>query len=1101
MRLLKFVCKSRFSKNVVGSLLIFLMPLLLVAQSKTLTGTVTDETGQPLAGVSVTVKNKAVGASTDNSGRYTVNVTPGEILVFSSVNFEAQEVTIAQQTVLPISLKAKAGTSEDVVVVGYATQKRVNLTGAVSSVSAKQLTDRPITNVSSALSGAVPGVSIRQSSGDPRNDGATIRIRGNGTLSANNGPLVLIDGIIGSMDAVNPLDIENISVLKDAASASIYGTLAANGVILITTKKGQKNNTTVNYSGNTSFSNPMNLPEFVTDYATQMRLMNEAYANVNQAVPFTQSTINAWDSASKIPNRLNPNGVPNHIAYPNVDQAAELFSNRIMQTHNISINGGTEKVSFLASMGYLDNKGIIQNTGTKRYQLRTNLEARINKFITLGTQTFGSVQNFELGNTQSAFNFLRQSTPGIVPYWNGRYGFPQAPGESQTANNIRAFLDNTRGDDQTTRFNTTLYSIIKISKGLTLENRFNYQIRQNEYNSNTNPDASLRWDFATNQLKTGLPSLTSATTYYGFDKTRQLTFDNVLRYSAEIGKDHDISALAGYNQLYNNSYNFNATKTGLIDYDLTTPGAVLTPTTTNGGETDYAIRSWFGRVNYGYKGKYLLEGNLRYDGVSRFSPETRWGVFPSVSAGWRVSQESFMSGTKNWLSNLKLRASWGQLGANADDGNPLTDDNYAWLSGYVPRLYSFNGVQAAGVAVGQYANPQLKWETSTNIDLGLEGSFLRNKLFFELNFYRRVTDDIISVPPIPLSAGVASAPVVNTAQVTNRGIELNLGYKGKVANFNFKVNGNIAYNTNKVTRFKGQFTEGYVLDASGNKVYQNNLGAAATSANGYEYRLEGHQIDEYYLYKVYSGTGNHFNSDGSVNINGGPKDGMIRVQQDLAWAQAMIAAGHPLRPGNNVSKTAIWYGDLVYADLNGDGDYGNSLDRSFTGASALPKYIFGLNTNISWKQFDFSMLWAGAAGHQFYWNADNYNNSFVVNGTAITTLYANDHYFYDPNNPTDPRTNINGKYTRLKSSDAQNRAVASNFWLYNASWIKLKNLQLGYNLPDALAKRAMMQRARIYFSGENLLMITKFPGLDPEIGSGIGYPTLKQFSFGLNLTF
>lgn len=1074
-------------------LLLLLAPGWMMAQNRTVSGRVIDETGMPVPAVSVTVKNKPGGTTTNDEGSFSISAANGDLLVFTAVNFESTEIRLDNQTMLQVTLKASAGTLNDVVVVGYATQKKVNLTGSIATVSGKQLEDRPVTNVSSALSGLITGVYARQGSGDPRSDGAGIQIRGTGTLSSNS-PLIVIDGIIGSMDAVNPLDIESVTVLKDAASASIYGSLAANGVILITTKKGHRDRTTVTYNGTLSITNPMNLPSFVTDYATHMRLMNEGYINVGQPSIFAQSTIDVWDSASKIPNQLNPIGVPNYIAYPNTDWANVLFNSKLLQSHNVSINGGSDKVAYLLSAGYLNNEGTIENTGTRRYQLRANLDAKVNRYLTLGTQTFASTQLFDPGNTSSAFNYLHQTTPGVVPYWDGRYGFPQAPEESSTANNILAFLNNTAADDQTTRINSTLYATLNILKGLSLETRFNYQIRQNEYNSHSNAGPSERWNFATNEQKSFLPSLDNLTTYYSFDKNRQLTFDDVLRYNTTIAKDHDLSAFVGYNQLYYNYYDFGATKRGLIDYNITTPGSALTPTTTTGNEYDYAIRSYFGRINYGYKGKYLLEGNLRYDGVSRFSPDTRWGLFPSVSAGWRISEENFMASTRDWLSDLKIRASWGKLGNNASG-------YYDWQATYASQLYSFNNAQVSGLAVDSYANPYLQWETTTNTDLGLEGSFLNSRLFFELNFYRRLTSGILTTTPIPLTAGTASAPVVNAAEVDNRGIELSLGYRGKTGSFTYNIAGNIAYNNNEVTKYKGKLVEGWVKDGSGNDVYQSNLGAVSSGGNNRI--LEDHKINEYYLYKVYQGTGNYFNGDGTVNINGGPKDGMIRTEEDLAWAQAMLDAGYKLRPANAIRNNAIWYGDLIYADLNGDGDYGNSYDRYFTGTSSLPKFVFGLNAQFSWKQFDLSMIWAGAAGHEYYWNSDSYNNSVVRNGFAFNTLYSGDHYFYDPNNPSDPRTNISSANTRLKpsGSDPQNAGVPSNHWLYNASWVKLKNLQVGYNLPEAWAKRAFMQRARIYFSGENLLLITSFPGLDPEIGSGLGYPTMRQFSLGVNLGF
>jgi TonB-linked SusC/RagA family outer membrane protein len=1090
MRVLLFECRQLQRKIFVGFVFL-LVPALLWAQVRTVAGTVTDDTGKPVSGASVTIKNASTGTATDDEGKFSIQAATGNVLVISSVNYEPQEITIRNQSELPITLKSKSAALTDVVVVGYATQRKVNLTGSVASVSGKQLQDRPITNVSTAISGLMPGVFVRQASGDPRGDGAAVQIRGTGTLSSS-APLVLIDGIIGVLDAVNPLDIESISVLKDAASASIYGTLAANGVILVTTKKGARNRTTVNYAGNVSFTRPMNMPKYVTDYATHMRLTNEGYTNVGSARIFSDATINAWDSASKIPNGLNPAGVPNSIAYPNTDWADALFDNKLLQNHTVSINGGSEKVGYLASLGYLDNGGAMQNTGIKRYQFRTNLDARVTNFLTLGTQTFGSTQVNQMGNTGSAFNFLRQTTPGLVPYWNGRYGFPSAPEESGTANNILAFLNNTAGGDQTTRFNTTLYATIKFMKGLSLESRFNYTIRQNEYNSHTNVVPSERWDFASNTQKQFLPPLANLSTYYSFDKNRQLTFDDVLRYNTQIGGDHEIGALVGYNQMYYNYYSFDATKRGLIDYNITTPTSALTPVTTTGTEYDYALRSWFGRLNYAYKSKYLLEGNLRYDGVSRFAPETRWGLFPSLSAGWRISEENFMAGTRGWLTNLKLKASWGKT------GNTNANGNYDWQSTYAQRLYSFGNTQVSGLAVGAYANPLLQWETSTATNFGLEATIWR-KLGVELDVYQRLTEGILTRPPLVLTAGTASAPLANTADVTNKGVELNLTYRGRAGKFDFNVAGNIAYNTNEVTNYRGKLVEGWVKGANGTDVYQSNLGGVSTG--DVNRILEGRQINEYYVYQVYRGSGTYTNPDGTVNKNGGPKDGMIRTQADLDWARAMIAAGHPLRPSNAVRNNAIWYGDLIYADLNGDGDYGNTYDRYFTGTSSLPKYIFGLNFNVSWKQFDVSMIWAGATGMQYYWNADNYNNSFVINGTAFSTLYANNHYFFDPANPTDPKNNTTAKYTRLKSTDPQNRAVASDFWLYDASWIKLRNLQVGYNLPDGWAKKAFLQRARIYFSGENLLLITQFSGLDPEIGSGVTYPTMKQISFGVNLTF
>lgn len=1088
-------------KNATGrvSLLITLLltcllagQLPLFAQNRTVTGSVKDQNGKPVANASVVVKSQpSIGTTTNELGVFTLDVPPASTIVISGVGFGNREVVVGDQTTLNIQLQEAATEStEEVVVVGYATQKKVNMTGSVGTVSGKELESRPVTNVSSAISGLSPGVYVRQGSGRPGSDGAQILIRGLGTLS-NQAPLVLIDGIIGNMDAVNPLDIETISVLKDAASASIYGSLAANGVILITTKKGQKNKMTVSYDGMVSITNPLNLPDFVTDYGQHMRLVNEGHVNVGQQPVFAPATIRAWDSASLIPNQLNPNGIPNSIAYPNTDWGRALFSNRLLQSHNISVNGGADKVKYLFSIGYLRNEGTIENTGNRRFQLRANLDAKVTKFLTVGTQTFASMEDFEMGNTDQAFNFLHQTTPGVVPRYQGRYGFPQAPEESSTANNVLAFLNGTSGASKASRFNTTLYAIFTLYKGLTFETRYNYQTLINEGNNYGNAFVAERFNFANGEQRAFLPDPATMSVTYNFSKFTQTTIDNVLRYKADIGRDHEIGALVGYNELYVNNYNTSATKQGLLDFTITTLGSALTPTVTSGNESDFAIRSWFGRVNYAYKGKYLLEANVRRDGVSRFGPDARFGVFPSVSAGWRISQEGFLSGTKGWLSNLKLRASWGKLGNNASG-------NYDWQATYATRLYSFNNVQANGLAVGRFANPLLQWETTTNANIGLEGALWNNKLFFEIDAYRRLTDGIITSEVLPLTAGLAASPIINAAEVLTSGVELTLGTRQKIGNVQVNISGNVAYNTNEVTKFRGRLQEGFQTNASGARVWVSNLGAVSLGGNNRI--VEGRMINEFHLFRVYRGTGTYFNSDGTVNINGGPRDGMIRTQRDLEWAQAMLAAGYPLRPANAVRNNAIWYGDLIYADLNGDGDYGNSFDREFTGKSTLPKFVFGMQMAFNWKSFDVSMIWAGAAGFHYYWNNQSYNNSDVRNGFAISKEVAANRYFFNPNDPNDPNNNVNGSNPRLKSTDPQNN-VASDFWLYDASWVKLRNLQLGYNLPQRLAEKIHMQRARVFFSGENLLLITAFPGLDPEIGSGIGYPTMRQYAFGVNLSF
>lgn len=1080
-------------------LLVFLLPLTLLAQTKTITGTVTDESGMPVAGASVFVKNTKNGTTTDNAGKFTITAQEGATLEITSVNFELATLVVGDQSVVSISLKVKPGSLGDVVVVGYATQKKVNMTGSVASISAADLASRPVTNVSSALAGLAPGVFVRQSSGKPGSDGANIYIRGVGTLN-NSSPLVLVDGIIGSMDAVNPDDIQSMSVLKDAASAAIYGSLAANGVILITTKKGTKGKTNVTYSGYVTQTQPINKIDFVTNYARHMRLINESLTNLGQATLFSDARIQEWEAATANPNGTNVNGVPNWLAYPNTDWYDAVLRKRAGQNHNISVSGGSDKVAYLLSMNYLNNPGLMQNTGTERYQFRANLEAKINKVITVGTQTFASMQTFGMANTDNVFNFLSQTTPGVYPYYNGKFGYPSAPEESANANNIVSYLYGTGGRDLESRFNTTLYATFNIYKGLSFESRFNYQTRFEERNSHTNP--TDRWDFATNTLRFASPTPDLLSTSYAFNKDYRLTIDQVLRYNTRIGSDHEIGALVGYNEWYFNYYDFNASKLGLIDYTITTLGSAGNTSNNAGGqEYDRAVRSWFGRVNYAFKGKYLVEGNLRYDGSSRFAKSNRWGYFPSVSAGWRISDENFFQGLSSTLSNVKLRASWGKLGNFGATNNGSASD-YAYQAVYSAVPYSFNGLAAAGLRQGSIANLGLQWESTTQTNIGLDATLFRS-LNVEIDWYNRLTDGILTTPPIPLVLGTASAPIQNTAAVLNRGIELNLNWNKKLGDVNLSVGGNFAYNYNEVTKYKGALQEGWTTDVNGNRVYSTNIGAVSNNGAN-SMILENHMMYDFYIFNRYRGDGSYTNGDGSVNISGGPKDGMIRTADDLNWVRAMIAAGYSFAPVSGVAtssnKNLLNYGDFIYADNNGDGIYGNTFDRKFTGTSTTPKYNFGFNVNVSWKGFDLSMLWAGATGMEYYWN-DGYNTVATRNGFHVTERIANDHYYYNEANPSDPNNNINGKYPRLKyNSDAQNLAY-NDFWLYNASYFKLKNLQIGYTIPAHISSKALISRARVYVSGENLLLITKYPGLDPEIGSSVGYPTMRQFAAGVTVTF
>ncbi len=1075
---------------IVGMLL--LTPVLLFAQQRTVTGVVKDVTGMTLPGVTIVVKGTPTATITNGDGKFSIATADKQVLVFSSIGYESSELVIDNRTDYTVSLAESSATLSEVVVVGYGTQKKVNLTGSVATVTAKNIEGRPVTNVSSSLAGLAPGVYVRQGSGKPGSDGATIRIRGTGTLN-NSDALVIIDGVQGSMDAVNPNDIESISILKDAASASIYGSLAANGVILITTKKGSAKKTTVSYTGLFSSASPSNLPDFISDYVRYMQLFNESNRNIGVAETYSANTIKTWEDANKDPNGMSAGGYPNYVSYPNTDWARWAFRNELVQNHNIAVNGGSDKAIYNLSLGYLDNKGVMQNTGIKRYQFRANIESKINKYLTLGTQTFASTQKAGMANTDNAFNYLWQTNPGIYPFYDGKYGFPVATEEPTTVNNILSYLDGTGGNDRTSRFNTTLYGVITIAKGLTLEPKVNYQTRFNERNAYSLPGPIERWNFATNTLKAQLTPTDQLTTSYSFNRDYLLTFDNVLRYNTTIGRDHDFGALVGYNQFYFKYYDFSASKRGLIDYNTTTLGSAgETSNTAAGQEYDRAMRSYFGRVSYAYQSRYLVEANLRYDGSSKFASESRWGLFPSFSAGWRISEEAFMSNFKGQIQNLKLRASWGKLGNNASG-------DYDYQATYSKVPYSFNNVATTGLVQAKFANPLLRWESTTTSNIGLEATTLKGRLTIELDAYHKLTDGILTTPTIFLSSGTKAAPTQNTAAVLNKGIELSLGWKDKAGQVDFAINGNVAYNFNKVTSFKGALNEVWTTDANGKKVYTSNIGQVSS---GTDTRiLEGYGINQYYLLDVYKGDGSSTNSDGTVNINGGPKDGMIRTPEDMAWVKGMIALGNSFQPVGTVGKGQLYYGDLIYADNNGDGIYGNNFDKRFSGATATPKLILGLNMSAAWRGFDFSMLWAGATGMKYLYNQSGINGTRTTLTNSIGTRIADDHYYYNDANPSDPANNINGAFPRLKSGSDNQTNIPSTYWMYNASYVKLKNVQIGFTIPEKWSSKVAVSRARVFVSGENVFMITKYPGLDPEVGANISYPTMKQYAVGINVVF
>ena len=1091
----------------------------ITQQKKSISGVVFDGgMNEPLIGANVIVKGSTNGTVTDIDGKFSLEANPNDILVISSIGFKTVEIKASEVAKGKVTLQEDSQALDEVVVVGYGVQKKVNLTGAVATVQAEKLESRATTNLSNALSGLAAGVSVSQSSGKPGSDGSSIRMRGIGTFNSSYlSPLVIVDGSEASMSSVNSDDVESISFLKDAASASIYGSRGANGVILITTKKGKKGQAPkITYSGLVTNSKMSGKAfRFEDNFAEYMEMANRWNTNRNYeaGTKYTQADIDEWreglvKAASDPYGTDNPYGVANMLAYPSTQWVDEMFLPSTSQKHNVSVVGSSSNTNYLLSFGFLDNPGTLDNTGLKNYSGRVNVETEITKFLTVGTQTYATFQSREPGNT--SFSYMFQNTPNMTPYYNGKYGVSV---DGSSSNNLLATVMSRGGSYDDTRLNTTWFARVKIIDGLTAEGRYNYQTLFNEEATWSN--CIDKMNFRNGELYPGTSS-SQATTKRSTTRYWNRTITGTVNYNKTFG-DHDLGVLLGTAQYYWNVKGFNATRTGLLDLslpDFTAAMDLLEPTVGGTAQQDYGVISYFGRLNYAYKNRYLFEANFRRDGSSRFGPDSRWGTFPSFSAAWRISEEPFMESVKSTISNLKLRGSWGKLGNT-------TSGYYEWQATYGGVNYSFGENVFDGLRQGKIANPNLRWEASESTDIGLDVGVLNNRLTLEADWYSRTTKGILASPSVYMTMGTVSAPTTNTSDMRNRGVEFTLRWADRIKDFEYSVSANLTYNKNKIVKYKGKYQEGWETDADGNRSFVTNRGDVA-DISGNTIRVEDHMFDEYYIWERHQGNGNIYLADGvTPDPNGGPRDGMIRTKADLDWVKAMLAYrdadGNKVYDFNGQSVGAnngLWYGELVYADINGDGYYGsNANDRVFTGKSSTPKFTYGINLSAAWKGFDLNMTWAGNAGMYYYIYERGFNSmssSSWQEGTIVARNARNIFYYCDPmlaatdpnyDPAADPNANVNAMYPRIGNENGAYRANTGN--LYNASYIKLKTLQIGYTLPKSWVQKAYISNLRVFASFENLLTITDFPGVDPEIGgSGFtAYPIPRMISGGINLTF
>ena len=1024
-----------------------------ILQQKTINGKVLDATGEPIIGANVLVKGTTNGTITDIDGNFTLNVPTECVLQISYIGFNTQEIKVTSTTNdITVNLKEDSKTLEEVVVVGYGTQKKVNLSGSLSTINVSELTEsRPITNVSHALAGLAAGVNVQMSSNQPGNDNASIKVRGQGTLN-DSSPLVIIDGAEAGINTVNPQDIESMTVLKDAASSAIYGSRAANGVILITTKQGKSGKVKLDYNGYVSFTSPT-IPSSmnpVSNYADYMEYINEGYRNSNMNEKFSSGVIQEWrDNEGKDP-----------LRYPNSNFMDDTFKNSVSHNHVISMSGGSEKVKFYSSFGYENNPGVMDNTGFEKYSGRLNVTADVRSWLTLGAYINGYVSNMDpaakytsSGTTvDDVFTYASATTPGMVfraP--DGRYGAMNNPeDDAQSAvNNPLVRLNQVAGNIAKHNLRTRFVGTIKPFEGFSITGSYSYEFVDEE--RKRKPVILEQWNFRDDVITRTTEGKSSIMNYDG--KTQRYFNDVVARYENRFVNDQlGLNAMIGASQEKYYSHNFQASKYDLIDYSLWVINGATGDASASGSSSEWAMRSFFGRVNLDWNNKYLLELNLRADQSSRFLSNKRTGYFPSGSFAWRIDQEEFMKDAMDkGLSNLKLRVSYGSLGNNSVG-------NYDALATYAIKdsNYALNNLLVQGLIQTRLANPNLTWESTYMTNVGLDFGFFNNRFTGTVDYFHKRTKDILINLPAPLVHGSADIPKQNSAIVTNQGVEFTLGWQDKVGDFSYGINGNFTYVKNIVNKFKGKDKGGM-------------------SISGANVIWEGHSINSQYLLRV---------------------DRIIQTDEDLALVQQIIDNAKQIY-GNDITDNEIFSsgkpekGDFLYKDTNGDGLI-NLDDREIVSDGPNPKFQFGLNMNASYKGFDFSILFQGQAGAKTYWQHDLANTASVRYGYQMNKEVVEGRWYEGRTDATYPRL--------LEYSNTKNKQM-SDFYLQDLSFLKIRNIQLGYTLPKSIVEKTSLERIRVYGSMENFFTFTSFRGFDPELGGTLGYPAMKNVVVGINVSF
>ena len=1004
-------------------------------------GVVIDSAGEPVIGAGVVIEGSTNGTITDVDGRWEL-VVPSTTtkIVISSLGYKEQVVAAGSASARTVTLHEDSQMLQETVVVGYGVQKKVNLTGAVAMVNSEEMNARPISSVASGLQGLLPGVTVVNSSSQPGQANTTIRVRGVGTIG-NSNPLILIDGIEGDISSINPEDIESVSVLKDAASSAIYGARAANGVLLVTTKKlaaGKDAVTKINFSAYAGIQTPTRLPE-MCDAIEFMTLDNEARKNVD--------TADAWlpEDFDKVRNNTDPN------YFGNTDWIGQVIKKVAPeQNYSLSLNGTLGNSGYMLSYRYFDQSGLTvgNSTGETRHNLRFKINTKLIDRVTLSsnlgyttTKVISPVSSLTSGGG-AIYTAMRIAPNVPVRYTDGTWAYgggntnPVAilrdGGRAKTDADELSIMevvkvDILKGWDVSATYNVTSYNGLKdiLKKTITFNNpedgsTYSYQ----------SPNSIKNIDYRHNQQ----------------------TFILQTNFDLNFGK-HNVSGVVGMSQEWYTSRSFEASRTKLITEQDPTLNLGDPQTMSNASSySSWAIRSGFGRVSYNWNERYLLEGNLRYDLSSRFHKSNRSGLFPSVSAGWRISEENFMAATRTYLDNLKIRASWGMLG-----NQYVGSSNYPYLSvlqAYTSGISMIGANATTGYVQSTLSNPNLSWEKIKMLDLGFDLAMFSNRLTFSFDWYNKDTDGILLKLNYPAQLG-AKPSEQNAGKVNNKGWEMDLNWRSQAGEFMYGIGFNLSDVKNKIV----------------------DLGGNAPDLSGNQIRMVGYPIDAFYGYIA----------DGLMT----PEDFKINNPETHTYNLPNI----PVILGNRYQP-----GDIKYKDLSGpegvpDGRITPEYDRTVLGSS-IPRYTYSVRGNLGWRGIDFSFVLQGVG------KCSGYLEGSARHALQDMAAYPQKVHLERYNVVTNP--NPKASYPRLTYNTGFNQNTFSTFWLEDASYLRVKNVQLGYTFPEKWMKKARIDNFRVYASADNLFTFSKFfYAYDPEtpVSKGGYYPLVKTVVIGVNLTF